>query len=316
MKKTIALIIISAWFILSIKGAKAEGVHDFSGEVSVESRNFYEDGLYGNTDNSHNSLGAKATYSYAWDNDRKVVVFTPFVRLADPDNRRTHADIRELAFVGAWDNWELRAGISKVFWGVTESFHLVDVINQVDLVENIDLEDRLGQPMINPTYVSDYGNFSFFILPYFRERTFPGENGRLRFSAVVDTQQDALYEDSDEESHIDYAFRWSHYWGDLEWGLSYFKGTSREPIYRQAGNVFLPLYYQMERVSIDAQYLWGDFLFKTELLYQDANFDQDYFATVTGFEYTFSNVFGGKDIGLLMEYAFDERKEQDRKSVV
>ena len=60
-----------------------------------------------------------------------------------------HGDIRELAYVHASDDWELRLGIRKEFWGVTEFQHLVDVINQTDGVEDFDGEDKLGQQMVN-----------------------------------------------------------------------------------------------------------------------------------------------------------------------
>ena len=41
-------------------------------------------------------------------------------------------------------DWSLSIGLGKVFWGVTEFNHLVDVINQTDLVEGIDGEAKLG----------------------------------------------------------------------------------------------------------------------------------------------------------------------------
>ena len=52
---------------------------------------------------------------------------------------------------------KFRVGVGKVFWGVTESQHLVDIINQTDLVENIDTEDKLGQPMLETTWLQNWG---------------------------------------------------------------------------------------------------------------------------------------------------------------
>ena len=53
-------------------------------------------------------------------------------------------------------------GIDKVFWGVIESRHLVDYINQTDGVEDVDGEDKLGQPMINLGLQRDWGDLIFF----------------------------------------------------------------------------------------------------------------------------------------------------------
>jgi len=65
------------------------------------------------------------------------------------DDNRTHGDIRELSWIHVGSNWETRVGVRKVFWGVTEGRHLVDIINQTDAVDQVDGEEKLGQPMIN-----------------------------------------------------------------------------------------------------------------------------------------------------------------------
>ena len=81
------------------------------------------------------------------------------------DDRRSHFDVRELMYQRVFDDFELRAGLGRVFWGVTESYHLVDIINQTDLVEDIDLEDKLGQPLVNLTLIRDWGALDLFALP-------------------------------------------------------------------------------------------------------------------------------------------------------
>ena len=50
----------------------------------------------------------------------------------------------------------------------------VDVINQTDLVENPDGEDKLGQPMVNLAWITRAGTVDLFALIGFRARTFPG----------------------------------------------------------------------------------------------------------------------------------------------
>ena len=72
------------------------------------------------------------------------------------------------------------------------------------------------------------GNVDYERVRYFRERTFPGRKGRLRFGFVVDTDQ-AQYESAGEEWHTDWAARYSHTFGDWDVGLHYFMGTGRDP---------------------------------------------------------------------------------------
>ena len=93
------------------------------------------------------------------------------------DGERTHFDVRELYWETFGETWDLRIGIARVFWGVVETQHLVDIINQTDTVENSDGEDKLGQPMINLSLVRDWGTVDLFVLPGFRERTFRGVSG-------------------------------------------------------------------------------------------------------------------------------------------
>lgn len=283
---------------------------EFSGELSFEARSYLEHGAYGNTGLGDFSIILQPEYAVAWEEDRKVVSFEPFIRLSSLDDERTHGDIRELSFVGSWDLFELRIGISKVFWGVTESQHLVDVINQTDLVESPDGEDKLGQPMINFVYVNEYGNFEFFILPYFRERTFSGYDGRFRTNLVVDGES-PIYLHGDEESHIDGAIRWSHYLGGLDWAISYFEGTGREPTLKAnlIGTKLVPVYGQSKQASLELQYVVGDWLLKSEVLSKDSDQNGNYWAMVAGFEYTFANYYQGMDVGVLYEYLYDDRGE-------
>ena len=66
-----------------------------------------------------------------------------FARADENDEERNHFDIAELYWTLPSDEWELLIGINKVFWGVTESAHLVDIINQTDQVESFTGEEKL-----------------------------------------------------------------------------------------------------------------------------------------------------------------------------
>ena len=66
------------------------------------------------------------------------------------------------------------------------------------------------------------------MLPGFRERSFPGRDGRLRAGLPVD--EDAARYDSDlGQANVDAALRYSHFIGDWDVGLYFFRGTGREP---------------------------------------------------------------------------------------
>ena len=198
---------------------------DFSGYVSAEYRYFTEDALYPQQRDDNYSFALEPEFYLEWPEQSQSVTLKIFARHDQRDHQRSHIDLRELIWLMVSNDWELRVGVGKVFWGVTESQHLVDIINQSDAVENIDQEDKLGQPMINYNLIQDSGSLEFFVLPYFRERTFAGIDGRLRTQPYVDTDN-PVYQSNNEEKHIDYAVRWRYSHNEWDLGLNHFIGTS------------------------------------------------------------------------------------------
>jgi len=287
---------------------------EWSGFVAAETRAFASSPLFEGQERSVSAaLILQAEYYREWQDGDLAFEAIPYVRADSADSERDLLDLREFSLLKIMGDWEIRLGISKVFWGVAESQHLVDTINQSDAVANPDLEDKLGQPMAQIVYVSNFGDFSFFALPYFRERTFPGEEGRLRSGLVVDADA-ALYQSDDEERHVDYALRWFNIVGDFDIGLHYFRGTNRDPSFvpnlTSSGLALRPYYAQMDQVGLDLQYTRESWLWKLEALARDSD-DQRYEAAVGGFEYTLYGIMGSaKDLGLLVEGHWDSRGEQ------
>ncbi len=307
----ISILVASIAQITSINAQTKEKKvnHDFELEVEGEYRYFYDEPQFQNQKSHFPSIAITPKYTIDWNKGSESINFTGFFRV-DVDNKRTHGDVRELYYQKAKGKWELNVGLKKVYWGVAESNHLVDIINQTDAVESFDGEKKLGQPMVQYTYTTDkYGSFDFFYLPYHRKRNFSGKKGRLRFPIVID-EDDLSYESGAKEWRQDIAFRWSHYFGAFDVGVSHFYGNGREPLFSfdQFGNVnaFYPL---INQTGIDIQITQEAFLWKFETIYRTAK-AQDFLALVAGVEYTFSNIDGnGLDIGVLGEYLYDERDE-------
>ena len=125
------------------------------GNVELQSRFFTEEALFPEQHDQYFSLAAVPEFFWSWNEGDDSFEFVPSFRVDQYDDERTHADIRELSWLHVSDNWESRIGIRRVFWGVTEFQHLVDIINQSDAVEDVDNEDKLGQPMINISWVKN-----------------------------------------------------------------------------------------------------------------------------------------------------------------
>ncbi len=279
---------------------------EISGRIGMESRVFLDDSEF------QNSAFFEPELYWSWNGDNDSILFKPFVRIDDLDTERTHTDIRELQWLHVGGNWELRTGIGKVYWGVSESQHLVDIINQTDIVESVDREEKLGQPMVQLSLIRDWGNIDLFVTPYFRERNFGGKDARLQGPIPIDTDN-PLYESDRKNRHVDYALRWSQFFGDWDIGLSYFTGTSRDPnllpqINTGDDSIFLtPFYPLIDQIGLDVQATLGSWLWKLEAIKRDG-LGQDYAAMTVGFEYSFVGLFeSALDLGLLMEFNRDSR---------
>ena len=111
------------------------------------------------------SAAATPEFFLEWQDGAQQFRFKGFFRYDVQDSERTHWDIRELYWLLNRDLWEFSVGLKKIFWGVTESAHLVDIINQTDQVESFDGEQKFGQPMVHASHVSKIGIWDFFVMP-------------------------------------------------------------------------------------------------------------------------------------------------------
>ncbi len=309
MQKLLLRVLISA---LSLPAAAVD--MQVSGNIDAQWRVFLHDASLPEQHDSYASASVEPEFYFDLGNGDQSITFTPFYRKDQYDDERTHADIRELHWQGVFDEFELRIGISKVYWGVTESIHLVDIVNQTDAVENIDGEDKLGQPMIRFSTEQDWGLLDVFVLPGFRERSFAGIEGRPRPPFVIDADA-AVYEHADKENHMDYAARLFNYWDNWEVGLTYFTGTGRDPesyvpsAFNTLGQpiAFAPFYAQIDQLGLTVQALIDAWTWKLEAISRQSA-AQHFTAFAAGFEYTFVGVYeSSTDVGVVIEYLYDER---------
>ncbi|MFT5470301.1 MAG: hypothetical protein ACI8UO_005429 [Verrucomicrobiales bacterium] len=286
------------------------GEVEISGSVADESRTFFEEPQFpGQVETWQPSVIVEPEFFYETDDRDQQYRFSPYFRFDFQDDERTHFDIREANWRYMKDDWDLFVGIGKVFWGVTESQHLVDIINQDDFVEDIDREDKLGQQMINLSLYKKWGTLNLFVLPGFRERTFAGRDGRFRTPLTI--SDDPTYDSSAENGHVDFAIRYAHSIGNWDVGAYYFHGTGREPRFLPSadGNEIVPHYDIIDQGGIDIQYTHEALLLKLEAIARGGHGDT-FGAFAGGFEYTFYQIFdSSSDLGLLAEYHRDGRDE-------
>jgi len=311
------VIFVISFLILSIFSLPARS-SEISGFIALEGRSFFSSPeAKRQHDNNAVSFVLEPEIYNQWESSNRIyntLTFKPFARFDTVDGERSHIDLRQLDWLFEGNEWELAAGVSKVYWGVVESRHLVDIINQTDAVEDVDQEDKLGQPMIQLGLLKEYGNFRFFYMPYFRERTFSGIKGRLNGGAVIDSDL-SKFESNGKNWHPDFAIRYDHNIDDLDFGISHFSGTSREATFLQLQNldgetVLAPFYQKIEQTSLDIQLTTESWLWKLEAITRSGQ-DERFNAVSGGFEYSFFGIMETDyDLGILAEYHRDDRGEK------
>lgn len=353
-KKLLGMAVAAALFSLAAQAddsAKTTSAGNWDGEFGLQYRQFYK---YADVppsapaqDMDTSSASLLAHYNYQWNGGKDTFAFTPFMRYDSMDPARSHVDLREMMWTWDRDSWVWHAGVGKVFWGVSEANHLVDVVNQTDMVEDIKGEDKLGQPMLRATHRGKWGTLDMFVMSGFRERTLPSSYGRPGSGlALQDYRVD--YQSPDGNMQPELAMRWSKSTGALDIGVSGFVGNNRTPQLLTTGGVPLlglnassvpfavnldailarfatltpaqqaavqqtlqsnsSLYYsRLSQFGLDASYLVGDWTFKFEGVYRDIGSDS-YSASVLGLERTYSGVFNKPwDITYYAEYNNDSR---------
>ena len=317
--KSVLLLLLT---IFSHSAYSRPSILEFETEVTVASWLFPESPLYAGQKDNNYSIALESELYAEWDKGDSFV-FTPFILLDSYDDNRSHLDIREALYSWYGDDWESSVGIGQVFWGVTESKNLVDIINQFDAVYDPLFKTKLGQPLTNLTLIRDSGYYELFILPYFRERTSPGKKGRLRGDPEF-SKGGTKFEGGSQWTP-ELAVRWSNSFNDYDLSMHSFFGYSRAPsidVMIVDGQLkYEPNYQRVRQIGGTVQKTSEATLYKMEWLAKDGQKDTNfrrggYFWTVFGFEHTlYKAIDEGGDLGFLMEYNFDSRRSRSNDSL-
>ena len=292
------------------------------GSIGVQTRLFPDQPLYAVQNSNQYNLVFEPSL-LAESSNGQSFTFKPYILFDPSDDHRTRLDVKEayyqtFGYINDDLQWELRLGINQIFWGKAESNNPVNIVNQTDYLDQSDGKEKLGQPMIHGTLADEWGIVDVFLLPFHRPRTFPGRAGRLRARLpVLSDKRSIEYEHRNGDRHIDFAARYSHSIDQFDFGVSYFRGTSREPQLIPTENLALKQrYHQIRQIGLEMQYTGDALLAKAELINQQSIKRQligkrSYNAFVIGGEYSFYNVFDTDvDLSLITEYNKDSRGKQ------
>ena len=283
-------------------------VGEMIGELSFDNRYFFNVGLQ-EQEKNHSSFSFSPEIFK--DDSNRIFHFKAKLRRDSEDSGRNLNDIQELYLINIFEDKEIKFGVSKEFWGVTETSHRVDIVNQTDFTEGFDGEEKLGQPMIKISFERPWGLLDIYALLGFRERNFSGIKGRLR-SPLSINEKNSLYSSSSKNKRVDFAFRWSNYYDNLDIAISHFSGTSREPRFLPSPNkinALVPFYEVIDQTGLEIQYLLDSLVIKGEVISRSGH-GARFTAATYGFEYTQVGFLQTRmDLGWVVEFNHDDRLE-------
>lgn len=279
------------------------------GNASLALR-FYPHSPDGNQENVGVGLRVAPEWSLRTDDTRILVA--PNIRIENNGSGRSIADFNELNLSWRQGDTILEFGITRLFWGVTESRHLENIINPPDLAAHYAGDTTLGVALLRLAMPTDFGQIEFILVPWDRDPRFPGKRGRPRTELFI--QNDVDHPDGRPPTGVS---RVSLQRSDYDAHIYYFYGLDREvTLVPKFDNFGQPVSLRASRSRIqqwgfDLQVPLGNLLFKAEAIHR-IGYARSFTATVLGGEYTLNSIGNStSDLGFLVEYQYDNDRPKD-----
>ena len=221
-------------------------------------------------------------------------------------------DVREANVTTRIGEADLLIGSTILFWGKVESYNPVDIVNSLDFGRGLMRSEKRGAPMVRLSWPVGPGQLDLLAIDFVENR-YPALSARERPGLRI--SDSTSYSGGATRDDIARAVRWSGYFGDIDLGLSWFRGTGHAPrLLPQPDGTLRPDYSRITQLGMDIQYLRGDTALKAEIIRRKGQYDRlgtasNYQAGVIGVEHSLYGIAGSdRDLVLISEYARDSRK--------
>ncbi|MGC6452723.1 MAG: hypothetical protein ACON31_02330 [Candidatus Puniceispirillaceae bacterium] len=293
---------------LTSMAARAEISTEHRGEITAEASWYPESAAHAGQKDSFLHMEARPELIVY--GDAAEVLIQP--RISGGTAGDGSVDFREAHVTARVGDADILVGSTILFWGKVESYNPVDVVNAKDFSRGLMRSEKRGAPMLRLSWPVGPGQLDLLAVD-FAENIYPGPASRERPAPRI--AKDATYSGGAKRDDIASAIRWSGYFGDIDLGVSWFRGTGSAPrLLPQADGTLKPDYSRITQAGLDIQYLRGDSALKAELVRRSGQYDRlgtagTYRAGVVGIEHNLYGVLdSGHDIVLIGEYARDSRK--------
>ncbi len=287
------------------------GEIEYKGNLGFETKYFHHD--IPNKRDSALALHLEAEFKKEFGDGEVVVKLKSFLD-KDDENRR-YFDFNDLYYIYNFENSDILIGRNTRFWGALEFYNLSDVFNTKDFLDDpFDYESKLGAWSVAYTRYLESSEISLIVKLY--EDRQPMQDIKsvnnffpFPYSDKLKTQKAQerpsvflKYSGSLDEVQMDYAF-------------VYQNGYDSSRYMSLEGGKFVQNAYIVDKFIGYATYIYGDTIYKTELVYafSDDKEIADYGEFGFGLEYTLYSFWDAKDLGLLSEYYYNDSEKDAKK---
>ena len=288
--------------------AVAEIYTEQQGEITFETSWYPRDAAVAGQDEGFTHIEARPELYVETDN--AALLLQP--RLTGGSAGHGLADLREAHVTTRVGDLDILLGTTIIFWGKTESYNPVDIINSQDFSRGLLRNEKRGAPMLRVSWPVGPGQLDLYAIG-FVPNIYPG--AKLRERAGLPVKRQESFSNGAKRDDLASALRWSGYFGDIDLGISWFRGTGADPRMRvQPDGSLMPDYSRITQAGLDIQYLRGDSAFKGEVVHRSGQYNlsgvaKTYQAAVVGIEHNLYGVGGSeRDLVLIAELARDSRK--------
>ena len=308
IRLTAALMPVVFAYLAAVKAPVAsENTIEQLGEVTFETSWYPRSAAYDNQKNSFFHVEAQPELLVFGNNAEWVLK----PRVSTGTAGAGLVDFKEAHVTGRTGEIDVLVGNTILFWGKVESYNPVDVVNSLDFSRGLMRSEKRGAPMVRISLPAGSGQLDLLAIDFVKN-IYPGQSLRERvgprFAELPSFSGGASKDD------IGQAARWSAYFGDVDVGLSWFRGTGNAPrLSPQSNGTLRPDYSRINQLGLDIQYLQNNTAFKGEFIRRKGQYDRlgnvkNYRAGVLGLEHSFYDIANsGSDLALFTEYAFDSR---------
>ena len=298
-----------AWLPASAETGISQLEVEQRGEVTVEASWYPRQAQYAGQADSFLHLEARPEILVY--GDHAEAQFQP--RISGGTGGGGQLDVREAHINGRRGEIDYLVGSTVLFWGKVESYNPVDIVNALDYSRGLLRSEKRGAPMVRLSWPAGPGQIDLLAID-FVENVYPERALRERPAPHVNDNT-AGFSGGASRDDIAAAARWSGYFGDIDLGVSWFRGTGHAPrLLPQADGTLKPDYSRVTQLGLDIQLLHGDTAVKAELIRRRGQYDRlgsadSYAAGVVGIEHNLYDLAeSGRDLVLIAEYARDERR--------